>query len=230
MSLYLSASTATQEQNVANSNDFTIHALRRDKDGMLRYTKARSTEDEVYDFHRTDGEEYKDFLQGVEYVEEGSVVRTHTFSVKPEGGVYKVTGSDRKNTFNEYSQPEITIHVGDRIEFVTVAPGHPLVLKTVQGTGVTNLVVGATNQGTINGTLSWVPNSVGTFYYQCEYHNSMFGKLTVINQERSYTNDPDDKYQQFRFDFRRLTYFIDDEGYLVARLNKDYDHTTNGPK
>ena len=43
-------------------------------------------------------------------------------------------------------------------------------------------------------------------------------------------NDPDDKYQQFRFDFRRLTYFIDDDGYLVARLNKDYDHTTNGPK
>ena len=45
MSLYLSASTATQEQNVANSNDFTVHALRRDKDGMLHYTNARSTED-----------------------------------------------------------------------------------------------------------------------------------------------------------------------------------------
>ena len=62
MSLYLSASTATQEQAVANSNDFTVHALRRDKDGMLHYTKARSTEDNVvFDFHRTDGEEYEDF-------------------------------------------------------------------------------------------------------------------------------------------------------------------------
>ena len=121
MSLYLSASTATQEQNVANSNDFTVHALRRDKDGMLRYTKARSTEDEVFDFHRTDGEEYTDFLQGTEYI-------------TADAGVKK------------------------------------------------------------------------------------------------YTNDPDDKYQQFRFDFRRLTYFIDSEGYLVARLNKDYDHNTNGPK
>ena len=122
MSLYLSASTATQEQNVANSNDFTVHALRRDVDGMLHYTNARSTEDPAtYDFHRTDGEEYTDFLQGTEY-------------------------------------------------------------------------------------------------------------LNADAGDRKYTNDADDKYQQFRFDFRRLTYFIDSEGYLVARLNKDYDHNTNGPK
>ena len=121
MSLYLSASTAVVGQTVAQSNDFTVHALRRDKDGMLYYTNARSTEDVVYDFHRTDGEEYPDFLQGTEYV---------------------------------------LADAGDK----------------------------------------------------------------------KYSNDPDDKYQQFRFDFRRLTYFIDSEGYLVARLNKDYDHNTNGPK
>ena len=122
MSLYLSASTASTSQVVAQSNDFTVHALRRDKDGMLRYTVARSTEDEVFDFHRTDGEEYTDFLQGTEYID--------------------------------------------------ATPGVP----------------------------------------------------------REYSNDPDDKYQQFRFDFRRLTYFIDSDGYLVARLNKSYDHVTQGPK
>ena len=44
MSLYLSASTAATSQVVAQSNDFTVHALRRDKDGMLYYTVARSTE------------------------------------------------------------------------------------------------------------------------------------------------------------------------------------------
>ena len=121
MALYLSASTAVVGQTVAQSNDFTVHALRRDEDGMLWYTKARSTEDAVFDFHRTDGEGYEDFLQGVEYV---------------------------------------TADAGDK-------------------------------------------------------------KLS---------NDSDDKYQQFRFDFRNLTYFIDDNGYLVGRLNKTYDHTTNGPK
>ena len=122
MSLYLSASTAATSQVVAQSNDFTVHALRRDKDGMLYYTVARSTEDDVFDFHRTDGEEYTDFLQGQEYID------------------------------------------------------------------------------------------------------------ATPNTPKAYSNDVDDKYQQFRFDFRRLTYFIDDDGYLVARLNKEYDHTTQGPK
>ena len=122
MSLYLSASTAVVGQTVAQSNDFTVHALRREKDGMLHYTNARSTESVVYDFHRTDGEEYKDFLQGEEYID------------------------------------------------------------------------------------------------------------ATPNAAREYSNDPDDKYQQFRFDFRHLTYFIDSDGYLVARLNKTYDHNTNGPK
>ena len=121
MSLYLSASTAVVGQQVSQSNDFTVHALRRDADGMLYYTKARATEDAVFDFHRTDGEEYTDFLQGTEYV---------------------------------------TANAG----------------------------------------------------------------------AKALSNDPDDKYQQFRFDFRNLTYFIDDSGYLVARLNKTYDYTTNGPK
>lgn len=122
MSLFLSASTAASSQIVAQSNDFTVHALRRDKDGMLYYTIARSTEDEVFDFHRTDGEEYTDFLQGTEYVD------------------------------------------------------------------------------------------------------------ATPNVAKQYSNDADDKYQQFRFDFRRLTYFIDDDGYLVARLNKSYDHNSQGPK
>ena len=121
MALHLSSSSGALNQSVAQANDFTVHALRRDADGMLHYTKAKSTENDVFDFHRTDGEEYEDFLQGVDYV---------------------------------------TANAG----------------------------------------------------------------------AKALTNDPDDKYQQFRFDFRNLTYFIDDEGYLVARLNKTYDHTTNGPK
>ena len=124
MALYLSASTAVVGQTVGQSNDFTVHALRRDESGMLHYSKARSTEDNSatpFDYHRMDGTQYDDFLQGTEYV-------------TADAGAKKLT------------------------------------------------------------------------------------------------NDPDDKYQQFRFDFRNLTYYIDDEGYLVARLNKTYDHTTNGPK
>ena len=124
MALYLSASTAVVGQTVAQSNDFTVHALRRDADGMLHYSHGRSTEDNSanpFDYHRLDGTQYDDFLEGTEYV-------------------------------------------------------------------------------------------------------------TAASGAKTYTNHDHDKYQQFLFDFRNLTYFIDDEGYLVARLNKTYDHTTNGPK
>ena len=124
MALYLSASTAVVGHTLGQSNDFTVHALRRDESGMLHYSKARSTEDNSatpFDYHRMDGTQYDDFLQGTEYV-------------TADAGAKKLTNHDH------------------------------------------------------------------------------------------------DKYQQFHFDFRNLTYFIDDEGYLVARLNKTYDYTTNGPK
>ena len=47
--------------------------------------------------------------------------------------------------------------------------------------------------------------------------------------EKSYLNSPEDRYQQFVFDKRKMTYFIDNDGYLVARFG-DYDHATEGPK
>jgi|TARA_A100001388_G_scaffold252693_1_gene215330 hypothetical protein len=103
-------------------NDFTIHALRRDEDGMLRYTKIRSIDDEVIDFHRLDGTPYLDIATGLyDYVEE-------------------------------------------------------------------------------------------------------------TTEDKSYVNDPQDKYQQYRFDSRKITYFIDDDGYFVIRFNEAYDYTTEGPK
>ena len=116
-----SSSGGTVSQSVSNNTDFYIHALRRDSTGMLYYTKVRSTDSEISDFHRLDGTPYPGLLDGVDYVEETT-------------------------------------------EFKTL------------------------------------------------------------------TNHPQDKYQQYRFDFRQLNYFIDNDGYLVARLGNSYDYTTQGPK
>jgi len=110
------------DSTLKTEDDFYIHALRRDRDGMLHYTKVRSTDDGVTgDFHRNDGTQYPDFLEGIDYVEE-------------------------------------------------------------------------------------------------------------TTESKSYTNHPADKYQQFRFDFRRISYFVDDDGYFVARVGGTYDYTTEGPK
>ena len=103
-------------------NDFTIHALQRDDDGMLRYTRIRSIDDEIGDFYRLDGTPYLDIATGVyDYVEE-------------------------------------------------------------------------------------------------------------TTESKSYKNHPQDKYQQYRFDSRKISYFIDDDGYFVIRFNENYDYSTEGPK
>ncbi len=103
-------------------NDFTIHALSRDDDGMLNYTKIRSIDNETAGFHRLDGTPYLDIATGVyDYVDE-------------------------------------------------------------------------------------------------------------TTEEKSYKNDPQDKYQQYRFDSRKVMYFIDSDGYFCIRFNEDYDYTTEGPK
>ena len=107
--------------NYTLGNDFTIHALYRDEDGMLVYTKIRSIDDEVGNFYRLDGTPYLDIATGItDYVEE-------------------------------------------------------------------------------------------------------------TTEEKSYTNHPQDKYQQYRFDSRKVSYFIDDDGYFVIRFNENYDYSV-GPK
>ena len=78
----------------------------------------------------------------------------------------------------------VTVYVGDTINFNLsgVSSSHPFYIKSVQGTGLTNQVTTpvATGQGsTGTATVSWIPNTVGTYYYQCSAHNAMNGTITV---------------------------------------------------
>lgn len=58
----------------------------------------------------------------------------------------------------------------------------------------------------------------------------LYDYVEETTEEKSLYNSPQDRYQQFRFDPRKLSYFIDDDGFLVLRFNEDYDYTTQGPK
>ena len=105
---------------IGQQDTFTVHALRRDDDGMLRYTKVKTSDETVTDVsHRLDGTPYPEFLEGLDYVDE-------------------------------------------------------------------------------------------------------------TTEEKTYRNNEFDKYQQFRFDFRRTSYYIDDDGYLTVSFS-DHDYTA-GPK
>jgi len=91
---------------------------------------------------------------------------------------YTLNGSDRNGSISG-SDPDLTFAIGDTINFNVDTTGHPFYLKTVQGTGTSDRVTGATNNGSENATVSWTPTTGGTYYYQCSLHAGMVGTITI---------------------------------------------------
>jgi len=106
-------------------------------------------------------------------------------------GHYEVTGQDRNGQVSGI-EPDLTLYVGDSILFTVNAVGHPLYIKTVAGTGTTNLVAGIVGQGAQTDHIRWTPNAAGTYYYQCGNHGNMLGVITVA--EYSSTYEPSGSY------------------------------------
>jgi plastocyanin len=91
---------------------------------------------------------------------------------------YTLNGSDRNGSISG-SDPDLTFAIGDTINFNVDTTGHPFYLKTVQGTGTSDTVTGATNNGSENATVSWTPTTGGTYFYQCSIHAGMVGTITI---------------------------------------------------
>jgi len=91
---------------------------------------------------------------------------------------YTLSGNDANGSVSG-NDPEVTIAAGETINFVVKATGHPFYLKTDATLGNGDLVTGATDQGTVNGIVTWTPTAPGTYYYVCSLHTGMYGVLTV---------------------------------------------------
>ena len=119
---------------------------------------------------------------GFTYNDEGGGASTFNIAVtSPVGGVYVLDGTDRLGTVSGDNQP-VRLNVGDTVNFnVSVASNHPFYIKTQAVTGTGSLVStpAAINQGAHNGTVSWTPNTSGTYYYICGNHSSMQGEIIV---------------------------------------------------
>ena len=79
---------------------------------------------------------------------------------------------------------DIEISRGDVLTFELNAQGHPFWIKTKEGTGQDNAVssgISGVGQGETSGVLIWDTTRIeeGTYYYQCEYHAAMVGKIIV---------------------------------------------------
>ena len=103
-----------------------------------------------------------------------------TYSIdvtSPAGGNYTLSGTDRNGAVSG-SDPTVTVEIGDTLNFVVDASGHPFYIRVSDG-GANVSTPAATNQGSQSGTVSWTPNTAGTYYYQCGNHAGMIGTITV---------------------------------------------------
>ena len=93
---------------------------------------------------------------------------------------YIVEGNDQNGNVSG-NDPSISVKVGDTLNLDINASGHPLflIISSNGGFGSSNLVSGVSNNGAENGSITWTPSTVGTYYYICEYHSSMIGVITV---------------------------------------------------
>ena len=91
---------------------------------------------------------------------------------------YTLSGNDRTG---DVSGNDITIEVavGDTLNFnLNYGGGHPFEIRDSNG-GSPVSSPAATNNGATSGTVSWTPNTAGTYVYQCTSHPDMVGTITV---------------------------------------------------
>ena len=108
------------------------------------------------------------------------VVPGSTFSINVTASgssAYTLSGTDRNGSVSG-SNASVSVEVGDTLNFVVSASGHPFYIRVSDG-GANVSTPAATNQGSQSGTVSWTPNTAGTYYYQCGNHSGMIGTITV---------------------------------------------------
>jgi plastocyanin len=93
-------------------------------------------------------------------------------------------GYDRNGQIANTIGNNFNYNVGDIIKFqLNSMSGHPIWIKTSSTTGTGNAVTTGTvtNNGSDTGTITWDTTGVtpGTYYYQCEVHNSMDGAIVI---------------------------------------------------
>lgn len=100
----------------------------------------------------------------------------------PSASYYTLSGTDRDGSVSG-NNVTVTLIVGDTINFnlSNVASNHPFRIRDSSG-GSDVSTPAATGQGsTGTATVSWTPNTAGTYVYQCQVHSGMIGNIVVQN-------------------------------------------------
>jgi hypothetical protein len=198
---------------IRSSTSWYFHALRRDSEGMLYYNTLRPTDPGTIDVYNEENNQLSDLLDGVDNVE----------SIAPVLEIDLIAGGTR----------EFAFELGDPTASTTYNVSHLLGNKKGKGLSlaitrgadgcISNIEITNGGEDFLVGEQVIVPSS-----YIKESDSQSDLVLRVTKLVKTYSNSPSDKYQQYRFDLRKISYYIDDEGYLVAKFgNHDY---TNAPR
>lgn len=146
----------------------------------LPYTEIKNLNAYI-NVHKSAAEIATIAAQGNIGVNEGKPNIAKNYNVTNNGGTAYVFNNA---AFNDASNPDFTLQRGKTYTFNVNTPGHPFLIKSVQGTGTANLYNGGvTNNGATSGTITFtVPATApSTLFYNCEFHGSMTGTITITD-------------------------------------------------
>ena len=119
-----------------------------------------------------------------------SSANTYSINVTASSSsAYTLSGNDRNGSVSG-NNVTVTANVGDTLNFAVNASGHPFYIRVSNG-GYNVSTPAATNQGSQSGTVSWTPNTAGSFVYQCGNHSGMIGTITINAASGSITANGD---------------------------------------
>jgi hypothetical protein len=108
----------------------------------------------------------------------------------PEAKTYNVTNSGSSAyIFNgeglvNASNPDFTFKRGGTYTFNVTTAGHPFYINTASVLGSANAYnSGVSNNGAVSGVIKFIvpANAPNTLFYNCQFHPSMAGTITIIN-------------------------------------------------
>lgn len=188
---------------IRSSTSWYFHALRRDSEGMLFYNTLRPTDSGTIDVFNEENLQLTDLLDGTDNVEakapalEVNLISGGTKVLSEANATYTVSNLQSYRGDGKYLSLSISRDENGSISVIEILDGG-------QNFSINDDVI--------------IPASViGEPVSQADL------VIRITKLVKQYTNNPTDKYQQYRFDMRKISYYIDDEGYLVAKFgNHDY--------
>lgn len=224
-------------------SETAFHALNVDDDGLLTYTKVLWNSNGSIDM--TDGSGFA-YLGVEELVDGFSMSNTfHNLIGRDYDEVgekniinvtFRLTSTNGQYIIDGNTMPAIRMTRGATYTFIVEDPstnGYPLYITTqAAGNNYGNIYqVGVANSkteygGTVAGPLVFtVPmNAPDTLYYASGNHANCYGKISIDDRDEL-SNLNNRQYDQVRFDNQKLTYYMNDDGFLVARYGQDYNYS-----